>query len=199
LEGAALKDGEHTLEVRRRGKGLVYLNAYLTNFTLEDRIAKAGLELKVERKYFKLIREEASGLAQGARGQALVQREEKYRREEVANLGVLTSGELVEVELSIESKNDYEYLIFEDPKPAGFEPIEVRSGYNGNELGAYVEFRDNRVAFFVRALPRGVRSVSYRLRAETPGSFSALPAAVQAMYAPELRGNSDEFKVGVRD
>ena len=86
----------------------------------------------------------------------------------------LKSGDLVEVELEIESKNDYEYLVFEDMKAAGLEPVEVRSGYTGNDMGAYVEFRDERVAFFVRALARGKHSVSYRLRAEIPGKFSAL-------------------------
>ena len=55
------------------------------------------------------------------------------------------------------------------------------------------------MAFFVRALARGKHSVSYRLRAETPGAFSALPARAAAMYAPELKGNSDELKVKVED
>jgi hypothetical protein len=41
--------------------------------------------------------------------------------------------------------------------------------------------------------------VSYRLRAETPGKFSALPTQISAMYAPELRGNSDENRVVVED
>jgi uncharacterized protein YfaS (alpha-2-macroglobulin family) len=41
--------------------------------------------------------------------------------------------------------------------------------------------------------------LSYRLRAEIPGTFSALPARVVGMYAPELRGNSDETKLIVRD
>ena len=40
----------------------------------------------------------------------------------------------VEVELDIENKNDYEYLVFEDGKAAGLEPVEIQSGYNGNEL-----------------------------------------------------------------
>jgi len=62
-----------------------------------------------------------------------------------------------------------------------------------------VEFRDERVAFFFQRLMRGKHSVSYRLRAETPGSFSALPTRISAMYAPELRGNSDEIKVKIKD
>ena len=84
-------------------------------------------------------------------------------------------------------------------KAAGFEPVEVRSGYNGNDLGAYVEFRDDRVAFFARTLARGKHSVSYRLRAEIPGKFHALPARAQAMYAPELKANSDEIQLKIVD
>ena len=84
-------------------------------------------------------------------------------------------------------------------KPAGFEAVEQRSGYGANGLPAYVEYRDNRVAFFVRQLARGRHSVSYRMRAEIPGRFSALPTQASAMYAPELRGNSDEIKLSVTD
>ena len=75
----------------------------------------------------------------------------------------------------------------------------VQSGYGGNEMGAYMEVRDDRTCFFVRRLPRGKHSVAYRLRAEIPGRFSALPARASAMYAPELRGNSDEIKLNIAD
>ena len=112
---------------------------------------------------------------------------------------MLKSGELVEIELEIASKNDYEYIVFEDMKAAGFEPVEVRSGYNANDLGAYMELRDERVTFFVRELMRGKHSVSYRVRAEIPGKFSALPTKASAMYAPELKANSDEIKLLVTD
>ncbi len=200
LAGEELTSGSHTLQLKKSGKGPIYFNAYLTNFTLEDPIKRAGLEVKVNRKYFKLIRDEsASALARGARGQAIDQKVEKYNRQELSDGETLKSGDLVQIELEIESKNDYEYLVFEDMKPAGFEPVEVRSGYNGNEMNAYVEFRDERVAFFTRTLPRGKRSVSYRMRAEIPGSFSALPTRASAMYAPELKGNSDELKLRVQD
>jgi alpha-2-macroglobulin len=127
------------------------------------------------------------------------QRVEKFRREPLADLGAVPSGELVEVELVIESKNDYEYLLFEDMKAAGFEPVELQSGYTQHGLGAYTEFRDNRVTFFVRQLPRGKHSLAYRLRAEVPGAFSALPARGAGMYSPELKANSAERKLRVTD
>jgi uncharacterized protein YfaS (alpha-2-macroglobulin family) len=48
-------------------------------------------------------------------------------------------------------------------------------------------------------LPRGKHSLSYRVRAEIPGKFSVLPTRASAMYAPELRANSDELKLKIVD
>jgi hypothetical protein len=138
---------------------------------------------------------------EGSRGQPVDQKVEKFERQLLKEGDTLDSGDLVEIELVIESKNDYEYLLFEDMKAAGFEPVELRSGYSAGSKGlpAYVEYRDNRVAMFVRWLARGRHSVNYRMRAEIPGKFSALPAKASAMYAPELRGNSDEIKLNIVD
>ena len=199
LHGDAVTTGKHELQLIKKGTGPLYYNAYLTTFTLEDWIGRAGLEVRVNRKVYKLVRDDKTIQVAGGHGQAVDQRVEKYKRIELKNLDVLKSGDLVEVELEIDSKNDYEYVLFEDMKAAGFEPVEVRSGYGGNALGAYMELRDNRVSFFVHELPRGKHSVSYRLRAEIPGRYSALPARASAMYAPELKGNSDEIKLQVED
>jgi uncharacterized protein YfaS (alpha-2-macroglobulin family) len=199
LTGDAIETGKHTVEIKKKGTGPVYFNAYLTNFTLEDFITKAGLEVKVQRKYYKLTKVDKKVKVPGSRNQPADQKVEKFERTELANLATLKSGDLVEVELEIDSKNDYEYLIFEDPKAAGFEPMLVRSGYNANDLGAYMELRDEKVCFFVRQLMRGKHSVSYRMRAEIPGRFSALPTRAYAMYAPELKGNSDEIKLAIED
>lgn len=199
LEGAAVTTGAHKIELVKTGVGPLYYNAYLTNFTLEDMITRAGLEIKVNRKYYKLERVAKSIKVEGSHGQAVDQAVVKYNRIELANLDTVKSGDMVEIELEIDSKNDYEYILFEDMKAAGFEPAEVQSGYNGNEMGAYMELHDERVSFFVRSLARGKHSISYRMRAEIPGQFSALPTKASAMYAPELKANSDEIKLKIVD
>ena len=90
-------------------------------------------------------------------------------------------------------------MISGDMKAAGFDPVEVGSGYNGNDLNAYVEYCDERVALFARTLARGKHSVGYRLRAELSRRISALPAKASAVYAPERRANSSEFTLIVED
>ena len=196
-----LTTGAHSVSWRIEGDGASYANSYFEFFTLEDQITSAGLEVKAERRYFKLVEDEnAEAIVAGGRGQALRQRVERYRREPLNAGDEVKSGDLIEVEILIDSKNDYESIMIRDPKPAGFETVDSRSGYRYDMgLSSYVEFRDAAVCFFVENLAQGRSRATYRMRAETPGSFSALPTTIEGMYAPELKGNSDEFKTKVVD
>ena len=199
LDQSKISSGKHKLEIRRKGKGPVYFNAYMTYFSKEDYIKKAGLEIKVQRKFYKLVRKEDKKIAAGVNGKVVKANQEAYERILIKDLDTVKSGDLIEVELEIDSKNDYEYIVFEDLKAAGFEAVDVRSGYSRKGFRAYREMRNDRVSFFVTQLPRGKHNISYRLRAEIPGKFSALPAKVYANYAPELKGNSDEIKINIID
>ena len=199
LAGTDVTGGKHDVSLVKAGKGPLYYTGSVSYFSLEDFITAAGLEVKVQRHVYRLVRDDRMVSTAGSRGQVTQARAEHYRREPISNGDAVKSGELLEVELILESKNDYEYLLLEDMKAAGTEPVDIRSGYNGNELGAYVEFRDTKVSFFLRTLLRGRRSVTYRLRAEVPGKFSAIPTQISAMYAPELHGNSDELKLKIED
>lgn len=200
LQGDAVTTGDHQIEIRRTGTGPVYFNAYLTNFTREDRITATGLEVMVERNYYRLERDDADVAVRGDRGQVVSQQTSGYKRIPLPHLGSVTSGDLVEVELVIESRNDYEYLLLEDRKPSGFEPDDQRSGYVFEGMRAYRELRDDRVSLFFTDIARGRHSLTYRLRAETPSEHvSALPAKLEGMYAPELVGNSNEQHLSVTD
>ncbi len=200
IEGEALTAGKHQLEIRRKGAGPLYANAYLACFTLEDHLRAAGLEVKVQRNLYKLVPEKTQDLVSGAHGQALKQQGSRYRREPLGPEATVKSGDLLEVELITESKNDYEYLMLEDFKPAGCEAVDLQSGYVWSQgLNTYREFRDEKVTHYLERLPRGKQSLTYRLRAEIPGKFSALPSVIEGMYAPELKGNAEERSVVVED
>ena len=197
LSGEAVTTGKHAVELRKTGKGTLYANAYLEVFTLEDKLRAAGLEVKVQRKVSKLIELEKETEVPDATGLIVKQQVERFRREPLTDGASVKSGDRIEVELILESKNDYEYLIFSDAKAAGFEALDALSGYISGAGGfsAYMEPRDQTVDFFIRALPRGTHTLRYQLRAEAPGSYKALPATAEAMYAPELRGNSEDIQL----
>ena len=198
LVGEAVTTGKHRIEIKRSGKGAVYANAYLEVFTLEDRLRAAGLEVKVDRRVTRLVPLERSTEVPDATGLVVTQQVERFRREPLADGDSVKSGDRIEVELILESKNDYEYLVFSDAKAAGFEALDALSGHLfGAGLSAYMEPRDARVDFFIRSLSRGTHTLRYQLRAETPGTFKALPATVTGVYAPELRGNSEDIQLRI--
>ena len=199
LSGKDVGGGKHTITVRKTGDGAVYFNTYLSFFTLEDDIKAEGLEVKVDRKYFKLERQDRTHTAYGDRGQALAQTELAYKKVPLSSGAEVKSGDLILVELLVTSKNDYTYLAFEDPKPAGAEAVALRSGNVTGETWAHMELRDDKVVFFLSELTQGTLKLSYRLRAELPGTFSAMPTHGFAMYAPEIQANSDEMKLGISE
>ena len=200
---ALIHNGAQTVTITRNGPGNLYYSAFLRTFSLEEDIHGTGNEIFVRRRYFRLLPEDLAKI-NADRAHALAPRYAEpiadiYRRVPLASGEELQSGDLIEVELLLESKNDYDYLAFEDLKPAGCEPVELRSGgREENGLWSQMELRDQKVAFFLSALPQGTRTLTYRLRAETPGRFHALPTNGYAMYSPDLRTLSDEFQVGIR-
>ena len=127
--------------------------------------------------------------------------------------------------MTIEAKNNYEYLVFEDLKPAGLEAVALQSGgplyvkelksgavktlshngernhadYTGRSRWVYRELRDRKVALFIDKLPQGVWEIRYQLRAEVPGQFHALPVLGHAMYVPEIRCSGQEIRIEVLD
>ena len=190
-------DGEQTLTIRVEGRGTLYYTAYLQYFSLEEDVKGGGNEIFVQRRYFRLTPK----LVERKQGKSTWQ-ELTWERAELTSGARLQSGDLIEVELVIDAKNNYEYLVFEDMKPAGCEPVEVRSGYDAGEgAGAapYVELRDEKVAVFISNMPQGTRAVRYRLRAEIPGEFHAMPTNGYSMYAPDVRCLSDEWRVTISD
>ena len=80
VAGDVLSTGKHKVELRKRGSGPLYANVYLTVFSKEDFLKKAGLEVKVERTLYKLVPVKALQDVAGSKGQALKQRKDKYER-----------------------------------------------------------------------------------------------------------------------
>lgn len=200
ISGRAITSGDHTLELRRSGSGSLYYSVYASNFTRESRIEPAGLEVKVERRYYRVTPTIDDTSAPDKSGRPVATKQERSVRTLLAEGDSLASGDVVEVELLIESKNDYEYILIEDHKPAGLESIESQSGYFYNaRLYMYRELREQLVGLCIERLPHGNFSVRYQFRAEGPGKFQAPPATIAGMYATELQGNSSNATIEISE
>lgn len=197
IDPGLLRDGKNRVRILRTdGDGPLYWAVETTYFSLEEPITPAGNEIRVRRRYDRMALEPT--LLRGYVAE----------RHPLEDRGSVASGERVEVILTVESDNDYEYLVFEDLKPAGLEAVQVRSGEplwirevggEGRARQVYQELRDRKVALFVDKLPQGTWELRYELRAEVPGRFHALPVLGHAMYVPEVRCNGREIRIDVHD
>ncbi|HVJ82533.1 MAG TPA: MG2 domain-containing protein [Planctomycetia bacterium] len=205
LAGEALGTGSVPVTIKCRGVGRAYFTASATFFTKEDPIAAAGSEIFVDRRYEKLTPRtvEKSRKVYDRAKNAWVDetyREIEYDRRPITEGETLTSGDLVDVALKVKANNNFEYVMIEDPKPAGCEPTELLSGHDwGGGLSGHREMRDQKVGFFVTYLNRGSYEIRYRLRAEIPGKFHALPTQAECMYAPLVKGNGPSAKMTIAD
>jgi hypothetical protein len=205
VAGDELGTGAKNVTIRAEGRGNVYWGAYATFFTKEEKIEAAGNEIFVTRQYQKLIPKEVTKTRTVFDPESGKQVDEEYKAIEHDRVVLkegdkLASGDLIEVVLSIDARNNFEYLVFEDPKPAGCEPTELQSGYSwGGGFGAYTELRDEKVAFFASYLNQGKHNIAYQLRAEIPGEFHALPAHGECMYTPFVQANGDSWRFRIVD
>ncbi|MBI2920227.1 MAG: alpha-2-macroglobulin, partial [Planctomycetes bacterium] len=194
LKGDAIETGKHTITVKKSGKGTAYWSVYLKYFTTEEDLKAGSSKMDVARAYYRL---HAKKVETNEGGRKVTRIE--YDREALASGAKVTSGDLLEIELTIDAPNDYEYLVFEDFKAAGTEPTELVSGPVWGTIASNKELRDEKVVYFVSWLPKGKHKLSYRVRAEIPGSFHAMPTNGYAMYAPSVRAISDEFRLVIED
>jgi uncharacterized protein YfaS (alpha-2-macroglobulin family) len=114
-----IRDGANEIVIRRTsGTGPLYFSAEAKFFSLEEPITPAGNEIFVRRQYFKLVNHPT--LLKGFVSE----------RVPLNDGDTVKSGERVETVITIEAKNNYEYLLFEDFKPGGLEAVQLRSGEN---------------------------------------------------------------------
>jgi alpha-2-macroglobulin len=174
VSGPRLGPQDATITVSKETPGLLFASA-TWHFSTEELPKEARGDLfAVERRYFRRV----------LQGQEMV-------LQPLAEGAVLAPGDEVEVQLSLRSRAPAEYVHLRDPRPAGFEPGAVVSGWKWDlGLTRYEEVRDSGTNFFFEWLPAGEYTLKYRVRAALAGTFRVGPATVQSMYAPEFTAYS---------
>lgn len=100
-------------------------------------------------------------------------------------------GDRVRVELTLRVEDDLSYVVIEDLRAAGLEPVEQLPAPIFSEgLCFYRENRDSQTNIFIDFLPRGTYRLAYDLFASQAGSFSSGVAQVQSLYNPVVSAHS---------
>jgi uncharacterized protein YfaS (alpha-2-macroglobulin family) len=185
FSAAQLNEGENTITIEKKGTGTPIYSVYAKYYAEAENMAPSQGGIRVERTYSRVVRRNGEQVLEKLDSGATVQ-----------------SGDEIEVTLTVDADRDYEWLMMDDPLPSGFEPIREYWGYYGwhwNYWYSRKEFHDQKVSIAMTRLWHGRHVAQYRMRAETPGDFHALPAQVFNMYHPEIGGNGAEFRIKVVD
>jgi uncharacterized protein YfaS (alpha-2-macroglobulin family) len=170
-----------TVVVEKETPGLLFASA-TWHFSTEMLPERGDGDLfRVERRYFRRLH-----------------RDDQWVLEPLAAGERLEIGDQVEVQLTIAARHAAEYVHLRDPRPAGFEPDSLTSGYRWDlGIGRYEQVRDSGTDFFIEWLPAGEYTLKHRLRANVAGSFQAAPAQLQSMYAPEFAAHSSGRRIAI--
>lgn len=188
-KGAALPP-KSTIRVVKKGRGALYLASTLDYYTSGDQVqAQSTQNLKMTREYLRLRVTESGGKS-------------RWAVEPLS--GELRSGDLIVARLRVEGARA-QYLMIEDPIPAGCEQVERVSGINLNysegkwsDFYSAREFRDQRTAIFLDYFD-GDATFQYALRVITPGEFRVAPARAELMYQPTVQANTAGIRMSFLD
>ncbi|HLU66552.1 MAG TPA: MG2 domain-containing protein [Kofleriaceae bacterium] len=121
------------------------------------------------------------------------------------------ANQLVLVRLTVKTPTLRHYVALRDRLPAGLEPVNSRLATEAGDAAVaagadrwrrrvwvHVDLRDEGAQVFADYLPAGEHVFEYNARATIPGTFAALPAEVEAMYEPEVRGRTAAGSMVVR-
>lgn len=198
ISGEKLQEGENRILVRKKGTGRVYCSATLTSYTKADMIKAADYGMKVKRQYFLVTKKSKKEIEKESAEKSKkpyripARRNEKLIPLDISQPVVLNPQDIVEVQITLQTDTNNEYVIIEDMKPAGCEAVKEKERGYWRWWYAQREYRDEKVVFFASHFWKGKKVLKYRLRAETPGTYRALPTTAELMYIPDVGGRSNE-------
>jgi hypothetical protein len=122
--------------------------------------------------------------------------------------GTYTRGDVLRITLEVNASADMSWAVITDPVPAGATILggglgrdsEIATQGEKREGYAWAAFEERSFESFrsyYQFLPKGVVKMEYTVRLNNVGEFSLPPSRVEAMYAPEMFGETPNAKVKV--
>jgi uncharacterized protein YfaS (alpha-2-macroglobulin family) len=164
---------------RGEGDGALYYNAYVKLYGSAKDAQPISQGITVTREYFNESRTNAITSA--------------------------TVGDVINVRLTINVKQDVLYFALEDTIPAGTEPIDKSLltssiGAGGTDRGYYSrwdwswwvfeqrELRDDGLRLYADYLQAGTYVYTYQIQASIPGSYQVIPTEAYTFYVTDIFG-----------
>lgn len=184
-------DGGGQITIRKSGNGITYWSTGSLWYSADHKLYQSGnLSLNTTRDYYLLQKKQAKP-------------DDPITYDLVPLHGPVHVGDVIAVRLAV-SGSSWDYLLTEDPIPAGVEFLDHPELYTLNDKPSWwtdwytrKEFHDDRAAFFNTEFDKR-REYVYLLKVTTPGRFAVSPAQSGPMYRPDVTATTDPAALEVQ-
>ncbi len=172
-----------TVTVTKPGAGIVQGGLFWQYYEDLDQIKSSETYISITKELYKKIKTENG--------------EELQKISENAPLKV---GDKVTVRMILNTDRNMEFIHLKDMRAAGFEPLNVISGYQWkNNLGYYESTKDASTNFYIQYMPKGKYVFEYDLVCNASGNFSNGISTLQNYYAPQMNAHTKGSNVKISE
>ncbi|QIY82473.1 hypothetical protein HER18_02390 [Chryseobacterium sp. NEB161] len=172
-----------TVTVKKDSPGIVQGGLFWQYYEDLDKIKSSESYISITKELYKKIKTE--------NGEQLIKINEN---------SPVKVGDKVTVRMILNTDRNMEFIHLKDMRAAGFEPLDVISGYQWkNNLGYYQSTKDASTNFYIEYMPKGKYVFEYDYIANASGIFSNGITTLQNYYAPQMNAHTQGTRVTISE
>jgi hypothetical protein len=172
-----------TVTITKPGAGIVQGGLFWQYYEDLDKIKSSESYISITKELYKKVK--------------TVNGEELQKITENSPLKI---GDKVTVRMILNTDRNMEFIHLKDMRAAGFEPVDVLSGYQWkNNLGYYQVTKDASTNFYIEYMPKGKYVFEYDYICNAAGTFSNGITTLQNYYAPQMNAHTQGTKVSINE
>ncbi len=172
-----------TVTIKKESAGIVQGGLFWQYYEDLDKIKSSESYISISKELYKKVKTE--------NGEQLIKINEN---------SPIKVGDKISVRMILNTDRNMEFIHLKDMRAAGFEPLDVISGYQWkNNLGYYQSTKDASTNFYIEYMPKGKYVFEYDYVANASGKFSNGITTLQNYYAPQMNAHTQGTKVLINE
>lgn len=172
-----------TVTVKKDSPGIVQGGLFWQYYEDLDKIKSSETYISITKELYRKIKTE--------NGEEL---------QKISENSPLKVGDKVTVRMILNTDRNMEFIHLKDMRAAGFEPLDLISGYQWkNNLGYYQSTKDASTNFYIQYMPKGKYVFEYDYICNAAGNFSNGITTLQNYYAPQMNAHTKGTKVKIAE
>ncbi|MDO5615613.1 MAG: hypothetical protein Q4G16_05445, partial [Cruoricaptor ignavus] len=172
-----------TVTVKKDSPGIVQGGLFWQYYEDLDKIKSSESYISITKELYKKVKTENGEILQ-----------------KISEKSPLKVGDKVTVRMILNTDRAMEFIHLKDMRAAGFEPLDVLSGYQWkNNLGYYQSTKDASTNFYIQYMPKGKYIFEYDYICNASGTFSGGITTLQNYYAPQMNAHTKGINVKISE